>query len=294
MVIPIINPEELNITELSELSEEIKKEEKQRKKREKEYQFTSDDIKELNRRLAAGEDLDEIEKSISEKGAVSLLERSKQVQPVIKPVFVQPKVEPPITKIEEVTGSIPEYLLERERKRKKREEKRAIKTDVQEINYPPGECCSNVCSTLNKEIGNYIRLVSPNKDEKLMFDTLIELRRQFFINEACQCANGHTAERSGVPLLEKQPEDCCPKVCETLNNSIDEYESILLPSHRIRVISDTLFDIRSKFFKNNACQCVENESQLKRSVHGGPGIDPVLQNKLSQLVKYAERHGWVR
>jgi hypothetical protein len=189
---------------------------------------------------------------------------------------------------------MPEYLLERARKKAKREEKKIIKSWAQRIDYPVGECCSNVCSTLNNDLAQYLGLISPSKDEKLAFDTLGELRRQFYLRGTCQCANGHTEESSGIPLLKKQPENCCPHVCEILNDTIDEYEGILLPTHNTRIISETLHNIRAKMYNNNACKCVESEEQLKKQTRSGPGMDPILQNRLTQLLKYAERQGWVK
>ena len=297
--IPIIKPEEVTETELSELSEEIKKVEKERRKRIKEYKFTKDDIAELNKRMVEGEDLDEIEKDISER---AILAEPKKVKPIfVKPIEIIPP--PPIppsvaptlapTPPSTLPPIFPDYLLERERKKAKRAEKRIIKSELKGINYPPGECCSNVCNILNNDIENYIGIISPNQDQKLMFDTLVELRRQFYINGSCQCADGILAERTGIPLREKQIEDCCPSVCETLDNTIDEYEGILLPTHRIRIIKDALYDIRKKFFDNNACKCVATEEQLKPR-GGGAAIDPILLNKLAQLAKFAEKQNWIK
>lgn len=276
--IPIINPEEMSVTEITELSEDLEKEEKRRKKLEKEYVFTDENIKELNRRLAAGEDLDEITRDITEKVIIS---------PPIKPT---PKIRPlpPIQPIPLVSPLPSEPLTEREKK----ERKKILRSDEQRIDYPEGECCANVCDTLNKEIEQYIGTV-PDKDTKLRFNALVELRRQFYLQDACQCSNGHAAEKSGIPLKEKQTEDCCPKACEILNNTIDEYEGILLPTHNVRIISETLYDIRAKMYKT-ACECVESEELLKKPVRGGPPIDPVLQIKLGKLLKFAEKQGWVK
>ena len=268
--IPIIKPEEMSIEEISEISEDIKKEEKRRKKVEEDYIFNAEDIKELNRRLADGEDLEEITRSISERGIAS------RPPPSLPPTQPTPSDEP--------------YLIARAKKR----EKKILISEETRIDYPVGECCSNVCDILNKEIEQYLGIISPDKDTKLKFDALRELRRQFYLRDACQCADGHAAQKSGIPLKEKQTEDCCPKVCSILNNTIDEYEGIMFPTHKIRITSETLYNIRAKMYNNNACKCVGSEEQLKRPSRGGPAIDPVLINKLAQLVKYAEKQGWVR
>jgi len=268
MVIPIIKPEEMSDTEISEISEDIKKEEKRRKKVEEDYIFNAADIRELGRRLANGEDLEEVTRSISERG------------------ISQPS---PLPSIQPISPEL-SYLEKRAKKR----EKKILRSEEQRIDYPEGECCSNVCDLLNKEIEQYIGIVSPDKDTKLKFDTLRELRRQFYLRDACQCANGHAAQKTGIPLREKQTEDCCPKVCSILNNTIDEYEGIMFPTHNIRITSETLYNIRTKMYYNNACKCVGSEEQLKKPSRAGQAMDPVLQNKLSQLVKYAEKHGWIR
>ncbi len=296
MDIPIIKPEEMSETEITKISEDIKKEEKRRKKIEKDYVFTQDDIKELNKRLAGGEDLDEITRDISEKGIVAQKVKPIQVLPIptkpaIKPtehVSTEPIPIEPATK--EPASTEFDYLIARAKKK----EKKILRSEEKRIDYPPEECCSNVCNIINKEIEQYIGIISPDKDTKLKFDTLKELRRQFYIHEACQCANGHAAEKSGIPLQEKQPEDCCPKVCEIINNSIESYDGILFPTHSIRITSESLYDIRAKMFKNNACKCVKTEKQLKKPLPGGPGFDPLLQNKLGKLLKYAEKQGWIK
>lgn len=268
--IPIIKPEDMSVEEISEISEDIKKEEKRRKKVEEDYIFNAADIIEFEQRLAGGEDLEEVTRSISERGMAS---RPPSPLPQIQPISPE---EP--------------YLIARA----KRREKKILISEEQRIDYPAGECCSNVCDILNKEIEQYLGIISPDKDTKLKFDALRELRRQFYLRDACQCANGHAAQKSGIPLREKQIEDCCPKVCSALNNTIGEYEGIMFPTHKIRITSETLYDIRAKMYNNNACKCVGSEEQLKRPSRGGPAIDPVLQNKLAQLVKYAEKQGWVR
>ena len=309
MKIQIIKPEEMSYTETSEVLEQIKKEEKRRKKAEKEYVSTEADTKEIYRRLGEGEDIDNIMESISNRSAALQPAPPKpmpipSVKPYVQPPIqlpiqpfvqppIQPFVQPPIQSTESIE-STPEYLLERARKKAKREEKKIIKSWAQRIDYPVGECCSNVCDTLNNDLAQYLGLISPSKDEKLAFDTLGELRRQFYLRGTCQCANGHIAESSGIPLLKKQPENCCPHVCEILNNTIDEYEGILLPTHNTRIISETLHNIRAKMYNNNACKCVETEEQLKKQTRSGPGMDPILQNRLTQLLKYAEKQGWVK
>jgi hypothetical protein len=308
MAIKILDtePEEMSYTETSEALEQIKKEEKLRKKAEKEYIFNEADIRELNRRLGEGEDLDEVTASISRKGMVLASAKPKPMPPLVKPA--KPKPMPPLVVPTEVVQPtevvrpkeavpsgelIPLYLIEREKKKAKREEKKILRSEEQRIDYPEGECCSNVCNVLNTEIEQYIGIVS-DKDTKLKFDTLKELRRQFYIQNACQCANGHAAQKSGISLKEEQTEDCCPIACGILNNSIDEYEGILFPTHNIRITSETLYNIRAKMYDNNACRCVETPEQLKKPAHGGPAMDPILQNRLTQLLKYAEKQGWVK
>lgn len=294
--IPIIKPEEMSYTELSEFSEDIEKEEKRRRKLERNYAFTEEDIKELNRRLADGEDIEDVTKSISEKGTASQLTPLVKlpihipIQPVKPPVqtptrpaklseqFVQPPALP-----------TPSHVLELAKKK----EKKALKSDVHRIDHPAGECCTNVCNLLNDAIDGYTGIVSPNKDTKIKFNTLVELRRQFYIQDACQCANGVYAQRYDIPLKEKQTENCCPKVCNVLNNSIDEYEGVLFPSHNIVLTSDTLYDMRSRIYKNGGCRCVESEELLKRQPRGGPAIDPLLQIKMGKLLKFAESQGWI-
>ncbi len=318
--IPIIKPEELTYTEITEVSEDIKKEEKRRKKAEKDYLFNADDMKEMNRRLASGEDLDEVISDISLKGIAKLSEKKtvlppirkeprKATPPVTKPPAIQPHVtkpiQPPITKGPTIQPpvttepikpikQVPLYILEeRERKRAEKEAKKILRTEEQRIDYPEEECCSSVCNIINDEIGQYLGDASGDKDIKLKFDTLRELRRQFYIQDACQCANGHLSQRSGIPLQEKPIEDCCPRVCNILNNAIEGYEGILFPTHAVRIKSETVYDIRTKMF-HGACKCVETEEQLKKPRPGGQGIDPVLQNKLLKLLKYAEKEGWLR
>lgn len=274
--IPIVKPEEMSQEEISALSEDVKKEERRRKKLEKEYVFSKADIEELSRRLAAGEDIEDATRDISKKGIISLPTIPTPPIIPIKPIIaIQPEPSEPLTE------------------REKKERKKILRSEEQRIDYPEEECCAGVCDTLNKEIEPYIGIVSPDKDTKLKFNALIELRRQFYIQDACQCANGHAEQKSGIPLREKQTEDCCPKTCEILNGMIDEYEGILLPTHNIRIISETLYDIRSKMHKN-ACECVESEELLKKPVHGGPPIDPMLQIKLGKLLKFAERQGWIK
>jgi hypothetical protein len=320
--IPIIKPEELTYTEITEVSEDIKKEEKRRKKAEKDYLFNETDMKEMNQRLASGEDLDEVISEISIKGMARLSEKktvlppirkepSRTIPPVIKPPTIQPPVikpptvQPPViteptihppvtTKPIKPTKHVPLYILEeRERKIAEKEAKKILRTVEQRIDYPEEECCSSVCNIMNDEIGQYLGDASGDKDIKLKFDTLRELRRQFYIQDACQCANGNMAQRTGIPLLEKQHEDCCPKVCNILNNAIEGYEGILFPTHAVRIKSETVYDIRTKMF-HNACKCVETEEQLKKPRPGGQGMDPVLQNRLLKLLKYADKEGWIR
>lgn len=310
--IPIIDPEEMSYEETSRTLEQINKEEKRRKKAEKEYIFNEADMKELNRRLVSGEDLDEVVTDISMKGITSLLTLIPATIPTKTPIPSIPKLptiqraqptepteptEPtPIypTIPEHIIEPIPEYLIERARKKAKMEEKKKIRSEEQRIDYPAEECCSNVCNTINKEIEQHLGDTSGDKDIKLKFDTLRELRRQFYIQDACQCANGHTAQQSGIPLREKQIEDCCPKVCHILNNAIEGYEGILFPTHNVRIKSETVYDIRAKMYNNDACKCVETAEQLKKPTHGGSAMDPVLQNKLIQLAKYAEKQGWIK
>lgn len=319
--IPIIKPEELTYTEITEVSKDIKKEEKRRKKAEKEYLFNETDIKEMNQRLASGEDLDEVLSEISIKGMARLSEKKTVLPPIRKEprraiphIIKPPTIQPPITKKPtiqptvtkkptiqpsvtkkptEPTGEIPQYLLDREKKRAENEAKKILRTVEQRIDYPEEECCSNVCNVINDEMEQYIGDASGDKDLKLKFDVLRELRRQFYIKDACQCANGSMAQRTGVPLLEKQPEDCCQNVCNVLNNAIEGYEGILFPTHAIRIKSETVYDIRTKMY-HNACRCVETEEQLEKPRPGSQGLDPVLQNRLLKLLKYAEKEGWIR
>lgn len=275
--IPIINPEDMSYTEISEFSEDIKKEEKRRKKVEKEYIFNDADIKELNQRLANGEDIEDITISISEKGIISqqTLPEKRPTQPIIQ---IQPPLLPPFPTED----------------REKKKAKKILRSEAQRIDHPEGECCSSVCKVMNDTIDGYTGIVSPNQDTKLKFNTLVELRRQFYLQDACQCANGHYAQRYDIPLKEKQNEDCCPKVCEVMNNTIDEYDSILLPTHSIRITSDALYDMRAKIYKNGGCKCVENEELLKKQPRGGPPIDPLVQIKLGKLLKFAESQGWIK
>ncbi len=286
--IPIIKPEEIEYEEVSEILEDIKKEEKRRKKVEEEYVFNDADIKELNRRLASGEDIEDVTRDISERGLSA--PRPPVIKTVPTPIPTQiptPKILPTPTPLEY------SYLEERERKRLKKEEKKILRSEEQRIDYPEGECCSNVCKIINDEIEQYIGDTSGDKDIRLKFDVLRELRRQFYIQDACQCANGHVAQRSEIPLRETQQEDCCPKVCDILNNAIEGYEGIMFPTHGVRIKSETVYNIRSKMYHNGACKCVETEAQLKRPIPGSQGIDPVLQNKLLKLAKYAEKQGWI-
>jgi len=327
--IPIVKPEQLTYEEITEVSQDIKKEEKRRKKAEKDYIFNAEDMKEMNKRLAGGEDLDEVISDISLKGMARISEKktvlppirkepSKTMPHVIKPPTIQPPVtkeptiqppvtkphviQPPVTKphviqppvTKEPTGEIPLYLLERERKRAEKEAKKILRTVEQRIDYPEEECCSSVCNIINDEIGLFLGDASGDKDLKLKFDMLRELRRQFYIQEACQCANGSMAQRTGIPLLEKQPEDCCPIVCHVLNNQIEGFEEKIFPTHADRIKSETLYAIRTKMFNNNSCKCVETEEKLKKPRPGSQGLDPVLQNKLTKLVKYAEKEDWIR
>jgi hypothetical protein len=285
--IPTVSPEEMSYEEISEFSEDIKKEEHRRKRREKEYVFTAADIKEMNQRLAAGEELDDITMSISNREVAPPPSIPIPIRPIPKPVPT------PIQKVQPLPSEL-SYLVEREIKKAKKEEHKILRSEEQRIYHPAGECCSNVCETINDEIEQYLGDSSGDKDIRLKFDTLRELRRQFYIKDACQCANGHVAERSDIPLREKQIEDCCPKVCNVLNNAVEGYEGILFPTHNIRIKSETVYDIRSKMFHNNACKCVETEEQLKKPIPGGSPIDPVLQNKLAKLVKYAEKQGWIK
>lgn len=296
--IPILKPEEMSYEETSETLEQIKQEEKRRKKVEKEYIFTKEDIKEMNRRLAEGEDIEEVTLSISEKGIASQqtpkIPKVRPMPPLVKPEEAISPIE--IVKPTEIepTELIPLYLRERQIKKAKQEEKKILRSEEKRIDYPVGECCSNLCDVINKEIEQYVGMTSPDKDTKLKFDVLKELRRQFYLQDVCQCANGHFAERYDIPLREEQTEDCCPKACKIINNEIDEHETVMFPTHKIRIEAETFYDIRAKMYKNNACKCVENEEQLKKRTRGGPAMDPLLQNRLTQLLKYAEKQGWVK